>query len=135
MSGRCVIISISGNTTRKGKQMSDKAKGLFIGVDGTVETREFTVGESYEVIRNAVNGWIECAVVGEDIDLWLNEEGKLIGLEPNRTATYLFWNKYGVGSDIIVGDVFLTSNDGEGETTGLTPKQVEFLKEEFGLIV
>jgi hypothetical protein len=115
--------------------MSDKAKGLFIGVDGTVETREFTVGESYEVIRNAVNGWIECAVVGAEIDLWLNEEGKLIGLEPNRTATYLFWNKYGIGSDIIVGDVFLTSNDGQGETTGLTPKQVDFLKEEFGLIV
>ena len=113
--------------------MSDKAKGLFIGVDGTIETREFTVGESYEVIRNAVNGWIECAVVGGEIDLWLNEEGKLIGLEPNPIATALFWDKYGFGTDIIVGDVFLTAHNDEGETIGLTDSQVTFLKG-FGLI-
>ena len=112
--------------------MSDKAKGLFIGVDGTVETREFVVGQSYEVIRSAVDGYIECAVVGEDIDLWLNEEGKLIGLEPNPIATALYWDKYGI-IDVIVGDVFLTANDGQGETIGLTDNQITFLKG-FGLI-
>lgn len=108
--------------------MSDKAKGLFIGVDGTIETREFVVGDSYEVIRNAVDGWIECAMVKHDIDIWLNEEGKLIGLEPNWIATELFWDRFGVGSDIIVGNVLLAYHNEEGETIGLVDSQMDYLR-------
>jgi hypothetical protein len=113
--------------------MSDKAKGLFIGVDGTIETREFVVGQSYEVIKSAVDGYIECTVVQEDIDLWLNEEGKLIGLGVNPIATALFWDKYGVGTDVIVGDVLLANHNGEGETIGLSDNQMDYLRE-MGLV-
>lgn len=113
--------------------MSDKAKGLFIGVDGTVETREFVVGDSYEVIRNAVDGWIECAMVQEDIDLWLNEEGKLIGLEVNPIATALFWDKYGIGTDVIVGNVLLANHNEHGDTIGLSDNQMNYLRE-MGLV-
>lgn len=111
-----------------------KAQGLFIGADGTIERREFTVGDSYEVIKSAVNGWIECVVVGDDIDMWVNEEGKLMGLEINFLATMLFWERYGTGTDIVVGDVFLTSNDGQGEATGLTETHIKFLDEFVGLV-
>lgn len=108
-------------------------QGLFIGVDGTIKTREFAIGDSYELISDAVGGWIECAQIKEDIDLWLNEEGKLNGLEPNRLATILFWERYGVGSDIIVGDVFLASSNSEGDTIGLSDAQKKYLTEQWRL--
>lgn len=108
-------------------------KGIRIKTDGTVEWQEFEIGKSYSLLSETVGGWIECANVKHNIDIWLNEEGKLIGLEPNRTATAIFWDKWGIGTDIIVGDVFITTNDENGETIGLTDEQIEYLKDFLGL--
>ena len=110
-------------------------KGLLISVDGLIEWKEIEIGNSYELLRNAVGGWIECANVEHNIDIWLNEEGKLIGLEPNRLATALFWDKWGIGTDIIVGNVFLATNDEEGETIGLTKEQIDYIQEFVGVLV
>ena len=119
-------------TTTKESKME---KGLLISVDGLIEWKEIEVGNSYELLRNAVGGWIECANVEHNIDIWLNEEGKLIGLEPNRLATALFWDKWGIGTDIIVGDVFLATNNEEGETIGLNKEQIDYLQEFVGVLV
>lgn len=110
-------------------------KGLLISVDGLIEWKEIEVGNSYQLLRDAVDGYIECANVKHNIDIWLNEEGKLIGLEPNRLATALFWDKWGIGTDIIVGDVFLATNNEEGETIGLNKEQIDYLQEFVGVLV
>ena len=103
-------------------------KGLLIKTDGTIEWKEFEIGNSYQLLRDSVQGYIECANVEENIDIWLNEEGKLIGLTPNRLATFMYWARWGVGADIIVGDVFLATNNSEGETIGLNEEQIDYLR-------
>lgn len=102
-------------------------KGLYIKTDGTIEWKEFEIGNSYQLLRDSVDGYIERVSLKGDIDLWLNEEGKLIGLEPNKNATLLFWGTWGIGSDIIVGDVFLANSNSEGDTVGLTDEQIDHL--------
>jgi hypothetical protein len=104
-------------------------KGLLIKADETIEWKEFEIGDSYQLLRDSVQGYIECANVEQNIDIWLNEEGKLIGLTPNRLATFMYWAKWGAGTDIIVGDVFLATHDEEGETIGLTESQLDYLRD------
>lgn len=94
------------------------------------EVKFFEVGDSYEMIRDAVGGWIECVRLNKGIDMWVNEEGKMLeSCEYNPTATAIYWTNFGFMTDQIFGDVIFTSSDGEGETTGLTVEQVEYLKE------
>ena len=102
-------------------------KAVVIKADGTKSVVEFEHGDSYDTIRNAVEGWIEVVGLGsKNADLWLNEEGKLNGLPQNPTATALFGEEYGTGYDVIVGNVIITGGtDAEGETLGLTDEQVE----------
>lgn len=93
-------------------------KALIVNVDGTHEVVEFEIGKSYDLLRNAVEGWIECVSL-DNADLWLNEEGKLIGLPVNYFATELFTQRFGA-VDVIVGNVVLTGGaDEEGDTVGL----------------
>lgn len=93
-------------------------KALIVNVDGDYEVVEFELGNSYNLLRNAVEGWIECVSLG-NADLWLNEEGKLIGLPINEFATKLFTQRFGA-VDLIVGNVVLTGGvDEDGETVGL----------------
>lgn len=75
-------------------------------------------------MQNIVGGYVECMEldVGEKdvpirVDMWLNEEGKLHGLEPNIAL----FNEDGV-QDIVVGDVFFACHDEYGATVGLDEK-------------
>lgn len=88
-----------------------------------------TVEHGYKTMQRLVTpegedsggSMIECVYVQElsehGIDLWLNEEGKVLGLKPN----FMLFG----GRDVAVGPVFFASVDDEGETIGLTDKQVE----------
>lgn len=85
------------------------------------------IASSYTVLSGAVGGMIE-AVDIRGFGMYVNEEGKIYGLPENKIATDLFDQTYGVGRDIIVGDVVITGGvDDEGEEVGLTPEQVENL--------
>ena len=88
----------------------------------------FTVGNSYRVLSDAVGGMIECVHLKNGIDMWVNEEGKMIDLPYNPTATAIYWTNFGFMSDVIMGNVIFTSCDDEGETTSLTMEQVNYLK-------
>lgn len=96
--------------------------------DLTVKHHEFTVGDSYDMLSEAVGGYIECVSLTPTLDMWLNEEGKIINLETNNIATAIFWDKFGFMSDIIVGNVVFTGNDGSGETIGLSEDDILFLQ-------
>jgi hypothetical protein len=106
-------------------------KGLFmkavtIAVDGTKAVVDFEKGNSYELLRSTVEGWIECVSLSPTADMWINEEGKVNGLPQNPTATGLWVDLYGY-TDVIMGNVIITGGaDGEGETMGLTDEQVDY---------
>ena len=74
-----------------------------------------------EVLQGAVGGWIECLWLGEagfpDLDLFLNEEGKLDGLSFNVVATRL--SGIFARGDCIVGDTVVCRH-GDANSIGLT---------------
>jgi hypothetical protein len=91
---------------------------------------------SLKIMQEAVGGLITTAFANKlseaGIDMFANDEGLLIGLEPN-----LGFEVYGHPT-LIVGGVILVAADEEGETIGLTDEQIkvglEFLKESSGRI-
>lgn len=103
-------------------------KAVVIQTDGIKSVVEFEVGNSYDLISNAVGGWIECVGLSK-ADMWCNEEGKLEGLPQNPIATSLFHNEFGA-RDVIVGNVIITGGvDENGDTLGLTDEQVKMFME------
>lgn len=105
------------------------AKGLIIKTDNTHEVVEFEVGNSYNTLRDAVGGYIECVSINNEMDIWLNEEGKLNGLDLNIIATAFYQMRYKT-SDFIVGNVIITGGaDEEGDTLGLSDELLAELLE------
>jgi len=94
--------------------------------DDTLNVVEFDEDKSYETLSKAVGGLIECVNIPSlGVDMWINEEGKVNGLDLNGFGCALWVSEYGY-TDIIVGDVIITGGvDEEGRTLGLTDRQVE----------
>ena len=67
-------------------------------------------------------GLIELVPLEDNILILCNEEGKLIGLEPNRR----------LGDDILCGVFYVVAEDEEGELMSLTSEQIEKYSEFFG---
>jgi Domain of unknown function (DUF3846) len=101
------------------------AKAVVIKTDGTKSVTDFNRSTEYNVIKQAVGGWLESIHLDNDLTLYINEEGKLLGLPQNPIATAFFASYYGLHQDVIVGDViFVGGVDEEGYSNGLTDKQV-----------
>lgn len=82
--------------------------------------------DEYHALADAVGGMIQMVPLGDsDMLLWCNEEGKLIGLPYNQSATNV-WIKHWGATDVMVGDCVVTGGiDWESELTkGLTPQQI-----------
>ena len=110
--------------------MSKNQVAITLNADDTSEIKMFSIGNSYEMIRYAVDGWIECVELRNGISMWVNEEGKMLeDCEYNATATAIFWTTYGFMTDTIYGNVIFTSVDENGDTIGLNLDQVNYLKE------
>ena len=95
-------------------------------VDGTLEFHEGI--PSLEQMQAVVavgaepgHDLVEVVTVGEDgTTMWINEEGKYCGVEPNPKATMIAEGWIFAG-DVIMGDVLFTGGpDDEGETTSLS---------------
>jgi len=108
--------------------MTDQT-AVYVAVNGSAEVRLFEIGESYELLRSAVEGMIQCVHLGSiGVDMWLNEEGKIYDLPENLFATYLFAREFGF-LDSVRGNVIFTSFDHDtGETIGLTQEQFDALE-------
>ena len=76
-----------------------------------------------DALQDAVGGWIECWWLGEagfpDLDMFINEEGKLNGLSFNVVATRL--SGIFARGDCIVGDAVVCRH-GDANSIGLTDK-------------
>ena len=99
----------------------------------------FTIHKDWEntleKMQQHVGGYIEAFTLTFDdvterrITAWLNDEGKLIGLEPTLVI---------VGSDeevidVLVGNLLITCTDHEGETVGLTDEEVHLFLDKLGM--
>lgn len=74
----------------------------------------------YETLREGVGGYIECVrkeIGGDEVDVWVNEEGLLLGLEPN------YWDEE-LGQPLN-GPVIVCRADKDGDSIGLTKAQAE----------
>lgn len=77
-------------------------------------------------LQEAVGGWVECvSLPANGFDLWLNEEGKIMGLLTNEAATRIWESEYGA-TDVMAGNVVITGPaDDEGYITGLSAVTAE----------
>ncbi len=84
-----------------------------------------TIKNSLEEKQKLVGGYIEYTYLNDcnDIAIVCNEEGKLLGLPPNRD----------IGHDIICGNFFIVGDDPElGEDRSLTEEQIAKYTKYFG---
>ena len=93
--------------------MSKKIKVIVarVGQDPVVEE----IDDTLEAMQEIVGGYIECVRLSPTVDMWLNEEGRLTGLPFNRLVPDVHGNQWD-----ILGNLFLTSHDDEGEITSLS---------------
>ena len=102
------------------------SNAIIIRADGT---KEMTDNYALADLQKAVGGLIECVSLTkkENMDMWVNEEGKLLGLPQNPIATSLYVDEHGT-RDVMVGDVIVTGgSDDEGETLPLTQTQIDLI--------
>lgn len=74
-----------------------------------------TIKTKLENLQKAVGGLIEIIDIEDDVCILCNEEGKLIGLEGNRSF----------GNDILVGTFYVCGSNDEGELISLTDSQID----------
>lgn len=85
---------------------------------------------SLENMQNVVGGNLEALDLSYDeqtgrrITLWLNEEGKLIGLPVNFALLH-----QGQLIDIVMGDCIITAVDEDGRTVSLSESEIQFIKQ------
>ena len=79
-----------------------------------------TLSNDLDSLQKAVSigapeqGLIEFVYLEDNVSILCNEEGKLIGLEPNRR----------LGKDILCGVFYIVAEDEEGNLVSLSPEQV-----------
>lgn len=99
-----------------------------VSVHGASEVVDLDAPQgSYEVLRDAVGGYIEAVDITDRLTMWVNEEGKLTESPIRNTVGQMYFDKaFGAGRDTIVGDIIFTGGvDDEGDTIGLTEDQVK----------
>jgi hypothetical protein len=94
-----------------------KVKAVLLRADGTASRIEIKSGED---INKAVGGWLEVINFQGNVFVYINEEGKLLGLPLNNRATGLAYSR-NIGlipGDVIVGNVvFVGPADNDGNDT------------------
>jgi hypothetical protein len=105
-------------------------KALVINTDGTVAVIDPTL----DALQGAVGGWVQAVDLTDTLTLWVNEEGKMVGM-PHNPYAQLLWNEaYGENTDYIVGNAVVTGGaDDEGEMVTLDDATIEAVKARIGL--
>ena len=99
----------------------DTIYGATISTEG--EIAFLTEPVTYETMREAVGGYIAPVRCPHGDEVYVHDEGLLIGLDPNMGAMLVAQYQPLVGNAIVCGPL-----DDEGEHTPLTPQVVAFLR-------
>lgn len=81
---------------------------------------------SLENMQKFVGGYIEAVRVNDSITIWMNEEGKLQGLEPNFYLT----DSKGNPLDLVVGNALIAGTK-NNDTVSLTDAEIAEVQERF----
>jgi hypothetical protein len=77
-----------------------------------------------DFLQEIVGGWVEVIPCKMNMEMYLDEDGKVKGRDFNERATELA-RGFIQNSDYIVGDVVLVGEvDDDGESTGLSNEQI-----------
>ena len=104
--------------------MSKKGKIRCILVKVLEQPKVIEIEHNLSTLQKYVGGTIDIVEIEEDVDIIINDEGKLLGLSPNLVL-YEF-------RDIIVGD-FLVVGQKNGETISLSEEKIEKYMKRFDL--
>lgn len=104
--------------------------------NGELKVQE--IGEKLEDLQEIVGGYIEIPFLSQklfekDIDIIINEEGKLIdGMKPEIAIVN---EKQGNILDIVYGNCIFASHDEEGNTIGLNEEQIQMVTKELEMVI
>lgn len=101
------------------KEAISKVLQVKVGEKPVVKDMELTL----ENMQEFVEGYVECVRMPFDIDIWINDEGKIIEKEKNIILLML-----GEPYDVICGNALFTSHDDEGDSIGLSDTQLQVLE-------
>ena len=104
--------------------MSKKEKIRCILVKVFEQPKVIEIEHNLSTLQKYVGGLIDIVELENDVDIIINDEGKLLGLSPNLVL-YEF-------RDIIVGD-FLVVGQENGETIYLSEEKIKKYMERFDL--
>lgn len=104
--------------------------------DGKLEEKEIKSG--LEELQKIVGGYIEIPFLSKkffnnDIDIIINEEGKLI--DGMKAEIAIVNEQHGNILDIIYGNCIFASHDDEGNTIGLNAEQIEIVRNELETVI
>lgn len=97
---------------------------LHIPVEGPLQVVELP---QHDIVKlgELVGGHFQCVPLANEIGLWVNEDGKGLGLPHNPRAQVLWDRSFGARTDLIVGPAVLTDGvDDNGNTLGITDEQL-----------
>lgn len=83
-----------------------------------------TEDKTLDGLQELVGGYIECIRLKPGVDLWINDEGRINGMPPNR------W----VSGTAIHGVMVLARSTDEGSTVSVTDEDVDMYWDKFPLI-
>ena len=92
---------------RETRDKMKQGKAVIIKADGSKEVVTFTIGESYKVISEAVEGMIGCVRLAEGTDMWCNDNGIAEGRSLNMMASAIYAETFKVGNPVL-GNVIIT---------------------------
>lgn len=98
--GTVKVITLRENTPARVEYISTNPDGFSIG---------------YRAIQNIVNGVFQALNLGNGLTLWINDNGRINGMEPNFE---IGWAGRWKG-EVICGPALITDSNSEGDTTGL----------------
>jgi hypothetical protein len=105
---------------------------LIIPADLNEPARVETIDAGLENLQTLVEGNIE-AVSGDDWHFYLNEEGKILGLAPNRRAALLVLEATGALFDVYCGNVVVLGETHDGDEGDVPEHLIDLAKQLFGL--
>lgn len=119
---------------RKGYKNKMKVYFLRTGsIEGKAVSYRGYLGEienTLEAKQKYVGGLIQCVSLSPEIDLILNDEGKLMGLPLNR-----FWVMDGEVVDIIVGNVLCCRHDDKGNFEDIMEEDIPLILDRLKVLI
>ncbi|WP_240974874.1 DUF3846 domain-containing protein [Crystallibacter degradans] len=105
---------------------------LIIPADLNEPARVETIDAGLETLQTLVGGNIE-AVSGGDWHFYLNEEGKILGLDWNRRAALLVLQETGVLADLYCGNTVFLGETRDGDEGDVPRDLIDLAQQLFGL--